>query len=317
MSVYVPYISIRPSRLTFYEKYESAFLKKSLAKSENQVNLKNNRPDPKLSKKAARRIKDAIDWLLFISADKRAYSEKHGRYYKFKVTFITLTLASEQIHDDRVIKSKLLNSFLTLAKAKWKVKHYLWRAEPQKNGNIHFHIVTDKFIPWFELRSVWNRIQNKLGYVDRYQVKHRDMSFNEYLIRNPVNVKYSRSKRLTAYKNGKACGWSNPNSTDIHSIIRIGNLSAYLSKYCTKKNDGREIKGDLWRLSYTLSKMKGLVTAVFSDLESEVGEFIEKFKKSFKRYDYCSVLYVNIYEIFKLPSKVIQSLLQEYVIQHI
>jgi len=317
MSVYVPYISVRPSRITFYEKYESSYTKSPLAKSRSEENLKENRPDPKLSKKAARRIKDAIDWLLFLAADKKAYSEKHGRYYKFKVTFITLTLSSSQIHDDRIIKSKLLNSFLTLAKTKWKVSKYLWRAEPQKNGNIHFHLITDRFIPWDELRDTWNRIQNKLGYVDRYQAKFRDMSFDEYLQNYPVTKFVSRSKRLTAWKNGQACGWSNPNSTDIHSVIRIGNLAAYLAKYCTKKSTGREILGDLWRLSYSLSNLKSAVTCVYSDLENEVGVIIEKYFKAFTKYSYCSVLYVSIYDVLKHPSKHIKTLLNEYVIQHI
>jgi hypothetical protein len=68
-----------------------------------------------------------------------------------------------------------------ILKQKYNVKLYLWVAEPQVNGNIHFHILIDKFIenvpePKYakvplELTKEWNRILDLYGYVAPYTQK--------------------------------------------------------------------------------------------------------------------------------------------------
>ena len=67
---------------------------------------------------------------------------------QYKLTFITLTLPSKQIHSDNEIKSKCLNQFLIELKKNHSVSRYIWKAEKQENNNIHFHIIADKFIKW-------------------------------------------------------------------------------------------------------------------------------------------------------------------------
>src|SRR5690554_5071199 len=62
------------------------------------------------------------------------------------LVFITLTLSSKQVHDDNFIKRNLLNNFIIYMGRKFDMKNYLWKAEKQKNGSIHFHIVTDVYI---------------------------------------------------------------------------------------------------------------------------------------------------------------------------
>lgn len=59
--------------------------------------------------------------------------------------------------------------------------------EFQGNGNLHYHIVTDTYIDYFLAQKIWNRIINKLGYVDVYTAKFSAMSLHDYI----DNVKYN------------------------------------------------------------------------------------------------------------------------------
>lgn len=95
-------------------------------------------------------------------------------------TFVTLTLPSAQRHTDREITSYCLNAFFAYARKYFKVRYFIWKKELQANGNLHYHIMCDRFIDHEYLRRAWNRIINKgqvkdvhypFNYVDRYHDK--------------------------------------------------------------------------------------------------------------------------------------------------
>lgn len=157
-----------------------------------------------LSIQAKRKIDKAIKYLIYMAHDKEVYSTKTKKRFTYKVGFITLTLSSAQIHTDKEIQDQLLHQFLVECKTKWKVSRYVWKAEYQRNGNIHFHILVDRYIPYQELRNCWNRIQNKLGYIDR-----------------------------AIYKNPSY----NYNSTDIHSLYKVNDVCKYITKYMSKSTE--------------------------------------------------------------------------------
>lgn len=312
---YIEYVSISPSRITTFGRLEPKRPKynenyESLSEAEKEK-LKLNRP-PRfkehsgiISKKAKRRMLKAIDWLLILSENKTVHSPSTKKKFKFKVSFITLTLASKQVHSDNEIKSELLNQFLVEARKKWNVDKYVWRAEKQKNGNIHFHIVVDKFIQYDRLRKVWNRIQNKLGYVDRYGDEQRVIHHSGFTFRKEYAKYWSYAKQKKAYHEGRACNWTNPNSTDIHSVTKVRNLSHYLGKYCSKNPEAKVcnvndenvsfchrrvndfdfstckiaveyedllVTGKSWGLSQTLSKMKNLILVRDSKINDDLRE---------------------------------------------
>lgn len=275
----IPCISVRPSYFTIYNQCASG-RSRSRAQYENEKNLRNNDHGGRISFKARKRISQGIDWLLYISSEQEFTHFKFKRKYRFKVNFITLTLASKQIHSDQIIKSELLNQLLIESKLKWNVTEYLWRAEPQRNGNIHFHILTNKFIPWSELRNTWNRIQDKLGYLQRSK-HYRD-------------------------------GWQ-PNSTDVHSVRKVKNLSAYLGKYCTKQSNVRKIEGNNWGLSQGLSRMKSGRDLRFNDIEREIRKVRDLMPEVIKEYEYATVFYISSEELKKIGCLSIVGILDEYV----
>ena len=342
----IPYVSINPTRLSFYRRPEG-YRGETRPRIENSYqNLSNNEHYGIVSGKAKYRIRTAIDWMIYLAKNKEYYHKRSKKHFSFKLTFITLTLASKQVHDDHTIKKELLNHFLVEARKKWHVDHYLWRAESQKNGNIHFHILTDRFIPWFELRKTWNRIQNKLDYIDEYAKKQRELHASGFHYRPELYQVWNYNQQYKAYKKGIEEGWQNPNSTDIHSIKRINNLSAYLSKYCTKNDidneklkthkqkiiefpqedntlvstrtmskllKNRAIQGKLWRLSQSLSKLKSAIDLCDSLVEDEFEKIKKVLPGSVKYYDYNTNIYLPVHVWSKIVNGVLYNILLDYV----
>lgn len=102
-------------------------------------------------------------------------------------SFITLTLPSKQTHTDKELTEFAINPFLSYCRKMWGVRYYIWKKELQKNGNLHFHLITDRYIRWDKLRETWNRIINRgkvdkcetpFDYVDRYTAKMRQRYAN-------------------------------------------------------------------------------------------------------------------------------------------
>lgn len=134
-----------------------------------------------LSRGAASLMKMSMGYLAEISTPKRckrnAFWDKFGNYhpaYEFTMlqSFITLTLSQKQFHDDKWIKQNMLKNFVDALMKRYPGLSYVWRAETQKNGNIHFHFVTDHFIPICYINFIWNKIQYHYGYLNKYLAKH-------------------------------------------------------------------------------------------------------------------------------------------------
>ena len=190
-------VSVRANRFSIYSHYYGDRNTSGIYSLQgNQARLRQNG----LSKKAGRNLKDAVDTLLTFASWKTVFVKESNTHFRYKVNFITLTLPSLQIHSDEEIVSKVLSPFLKAWSRRTKNLLYIWKAEIQDNGNIHFHITSNKFYHWRKLRTHWNNFVNRLNYVDN-----------------------STS--------------NDPNSTDVHSVKNIKNLSAYLSSYLLKKDN--------------------------------------------------------------------------------
>lgn len=252
-------LSVKPRTQTLYsallDTVTGEFIKgKKSISEESRKNLNKEKYQGFMSPNAIRRCRNAVDYFLYY-VDPLIMQGKN----RHKVGFVTLTLASKQIHSDNEIKSKLLNQLLVELRKHYSVDIYVWKAEKQKNGNLHFHILTDKFIPYKDLRERWNRIQNKLGYVDR-----------------------SVSK--------------NPNSTDIHTLYKdkkgsenINDVAMYIAKYMSKsenpdhldkeQKNKLKVEGRLWFVSQKISKICKGVTLFEDKFDSDALDVMEKIHK--------------------------------------
>lgn len=167
-------------------------------------------------------------------------------------TFVTLSLSSAQRHDDKFIKKNLLVRFIDKMRKAGKFKHYFWRAEPQKNGNIHFHLIVDAFIDYEYLRNQWNETQANYGYIEPYTKRQTEKYKNGFFIDYTMKRWDKKAKRSVlvspetqkkAYEFGVETGWTQPNSTDIRKIAKVYDLTSYLLKYFTK-NGKQETRGN-------------------------------------------------------------------------
>ncbi|OGN89035.1 MAG: hypothetical protein A2Z74_07485 [Chloroflexi bacterium RBG_13_46_9] len=283
----------RPYRLT-WDNDESHVSPSSLPEQ-----FINNKHQGRVSPIAAKKITRAIDYLVYLAQPKKLPHTLHGKGLKWKVNIVTLTLASTQIHSDNEIKSHLLEPFLNSCRQKWQITNYIWRAEKQKNGNLHFHLITDKFIPWNELRNVWNRHQQRLQYVTRYrehQITWHDKGFR---FRPELAKDWPLSKQRNAYEAGVVHDWNNPNSTDVHSLRRINNVRAYFIKYMTKQSQSGNIDGRLWGCSSSLVNLKGARNYSYGALENEIHHLM----KHSQTHTYSSEFFTSVY----FPSYLLQS----------
>lgn len=266
--IYIPHVTINPNYLVFWDKCITGY-------NYNSEGLKNNRHNGEMSAKASKRVRTIITWFAELTKDKlHKHQEKK---IKYRLTFVTLTLPTAQVDKDgeirvingnrltdEFIKRNLLNRFLQEMKRRYSVVNYFWRAEAQENGNIHFHITFDKFIFHAELRKIWNLICLDYGMIDEYRKRQKEffkdgfrMSENKYDTR-------TEEQQRAAYERGLSENFSNPNTTDIHSIYKIGNIAGYLSKYVSKNLKVYEFKSDEqpWKIKKELSKIEGFISLI-------------------------------------------------------
>jgi hypothetical protein len=259
--------------------------------------FRNNYHNGKISKTAERKISRAIDYLVYLSKYKRLPHTKNGKGLPFRLNFLTLTLSSEQIHTDHEIMLRLFSPFLQSLRQKWHVTNYIWRAERQASGSIHYHIITDKFIPWNELRNVWNRHQQNLGYITRYRNNQTLWHREGFRPRPELYKNWPLAKQLKAYREGIRHDWNSPNSTDVHSLKHISNVRAYFKKYMTKEGQNSDIQGRLWGCSSSLTKIEGARCDMYNAVDEEIGRLEKIASINVFRSDYFIVIWITIREL--------------------
>lgn len=179
---------------------------------------------------AKRRLRKAIDILVQKTPWRMTYNPITYKTFPFRLNFVTLTFSCEKIiHGDEAHKN-MIKPLLRKLRKKGDFS-YIWKAEFQSDedykgyqkkygGQLHYHFVTNTFIAWTELRREWNKLQRKNGYLKSYALKY---------------------------------GNYDPNSIDVHATYQVKNLSAYLSKYLSKK-PGKKHVGKTWDCSIDLKK---------------------------------------------------------------
>jgi hypothetical protein len=284
----------------------------------------NRKTNGKISMNARRKITKAVDYLLLMSKPQTQISNPRGKEVQFCLAFITLTLPSKQIHTDNEIKSKCLNQFLIELKTRHHISNYVWRGEKQKNGNIHFHIIVNKFVNWNDLRNRWNRIINKLGYVDRYRENQQAFHSTGFKFRPELSKNWDYEHQLKAYKEGARHDFKNPNSTDVHSIKKIRNLENYVCKYMTKNEDDPNNKttidsdhaeqiGRLWGCNIELSDIKGAQLIIDNEISEALGNVIKNVNPHKYNDTYFSVYYIDVHQLAEFSKDILFLRFAEYM----
>lgn len=319
----MPALSITPSRISMYPERTRAW-DSFLHDTKARTMPKSTKHNGELSKKAQNRIRQAINWLMLCSA-KRNIRLKGGKLIKgFQVSFVTLTLPTQQHHTHAEIKKKCLNNFLVQMRAKFGVQNYIWKMELQKNGNVHFHLSFDKYIHYSQIRKYWNQAINVLGYVDEYADKFGAMSEKHYIAYRLGQGASDIKAIKKAYSIGTAQNWRSPNSTDVKSVKNVENFASYMAKYMAKSQDMSEIDtsnesvtgkltGRLWFLSTSLSRLKSVKLSWNYDTKA-LWHRLKKAKNAFfAQYDWAASIYFN----FQSLSKSLRGVINEILISEV
>lgn len=214
----------------------------------------------KLSNHAKKRLQKAVTLLLQATPLTNVFDTKRQRYFKFHVAFVTLTVSSST----RLLSAKeahklLLKPFLLHAKRKWGVKLYVWKAELQKRGQIHYHITWDRWVHWQDIRDCWNKLQRQAGLL------------NEYF---------------------ETKGHYDANSTDVHSVRKVANLEAYLIKYIAKQESEKEATiGKVWDCSQSLKKCNYFSTYAYADEVDNLQKLVSSGEVRKVITDYCELYF--------------------------
>ena len=278
-----------------------------------------------ISEQARKSMQLKINWLYFMAKKKKKKSLSGKEIHNFKMNFITLTLASDQKHPTAEITSKIFNQFLTEIRQKYQITNFVWRLEFQKNGNVHYHIVTDCYTDYHIVNKIWNRCQDKLGYVQAYAKKHSMMSFSQYVASNPHNAKTDFQVLKKRYSFGRASNWQMPNSSDVKSVSNGKAINLYISKYFSKKqnahnacnpldNKENSLGMRLWFCSRSLSKMKTI-----SDYVESTGQdlffIISTAKDTFKVvHDFCTSYFYSFSNLWAEAKGFVHKMLYSYAI---
>ncbi|WP_447642436.1 MULTISPECIES: rolling circle replication-associated protein [Chitinophagaceae] len=146
---------------------------------------------------------------------------------KTRFPFLTLSFISG-VSDRAGVKC--LNKFLTAIRKEIKGFQYVWVAERQENGNIHFHLVLNTQLD-----------------VKRYNALWVIQQYNEGII----NEKYSFDDVMNHWKAGTMQKILNP--LDIRWAKSVGGVVAYLTKYVTKNK--AEFQCSCWHCSRGVSQL--------------------------------------------------------------
>lgn len=258
-NAYIPFVQVRHNCLLVYDVPIVRECRASMME-----NMGGKRAySGEMTEHGRRRILKSVDLLLQKSPTRRIYNPVRGGEHDFRINFVTLTIADERNRTAREGYDTCLKPFLRTARRKWGVEDYIWKAELQNRGQLHYHLTTNKFIHLDEIRTTWNSLQKKAGYLDSYARKHRHF---------------------------------NPNSTDVHAVWKVRNLGAYLGKYIaknvSKNEETAKLNGKIWDCSNTL-KIDRFSTELTQDMREELEDAAQHGQAKITHLEHCTIIHLT------------------------
>lgn len=212
----IPYLQVRSDGVLFYEVSERPRVINS------QPMLKQKAYSGKLTSHSQRRIMRSVDILLQRSPNHRIWNPVVEKHHDFRIGFATLTIPTHRVVKASHGHKNLLQPFLRTARRKWGIEDYIWKAELQERGQLHYHITWNRFVEFTRIRDEWNKLLRKNRLSDEFAARY---------------------------------GHFNPNSTDIHAVWKVRNLKAYLAKYIAKDEQNKtRLDGKIWDASKSLKR---------------------------------------------------------------
>jgi hypothetical protein len=206
----IPVMQLRDGYILVY--YEQLFTRGWSNKFQNRMQLikvKEKAYSGDITQGARKRMAKAVTLMSQIVKPVWMINPVNNRPTPHRFSFVTLTVASGQLLTAREGYDLLLQHFLQWLRRTKNVELYVWKAEFQKRGQLHYHLVFPDWIHYAEIRAKWNELQKKAGLLDEYAKKY---------------------------------GHFNPNSTDIHETKGVHNMKAYIMKEMGKSANANKLR---------------------------------------------------------------------------
>lgn len=194
---FVTCFQVRYNSVVLWDQWQGAKPGRKL--SDEPVPLHKTAYSGDITEGSRKRLKRCLDLLLQLSPRHYETNPATKRRMLFQLAFITLTVSSKRIISHREAHKTCLARFTRYLRSLGAT--YIWKAELQKSGQIHYHITINKTIHHADIREKWNSFQKDAGYLQEFEQEH---------------------------------GHDNPNSTDIHAVATVRDLQAYICKYISK-----------------------------------------------------------------------------------
>lgn len=260
---YYPTFQIRSKSIIYYNRFEFNGKSQKLLNLKIQATqqlLESVKYSGQVTSGSKKRLTKAISLLIQSTKPRWIKNPVTKKSQYFQLSFITLTIPNQdKAKDAKFTHKNLLEPMLRVLRRRHQLKSYVWKAELQANGSVHYHLTSDIWINHTELRNEWNAILTKNGLLDGY---------------------YSEN------------GNYNANSTDIHSVKKVKNMEAYLVKYVTKEyQNSVALNGKVWDCSRNLKASKYWTIEACGHYEDKINKEIEK-----KNVSYYSTENFTIYQ---------------------
>lgn len=199
-------VSVMQMRHNSVVMYEESLYSKRYCNNRNVYRwkkLNQNQYSGMMTVGVRKRMTKALNVMLQVIKPQTLMNPVTKRLMHHKLSFITLKISQEGITGRQAYDNVFCHFLDWLTRTK-KVEHYVWKLE---GGLTHYHITTPAFIHYQEIQDTWNAFQRKAGYLDAY---------------------------------AQEFGHFKPNSTDIHEVLGITDLAAYIVKAFAKSLEAAE-----------------------------------------------------------------------------
>lgn len=204
----------------------------------------------------AKRIRRTVDIMLQRSPLQTVWNPITQRVNTFRLTFVTLTISARRLIDPRDCYRFGLAKFLDWMR-KTGSNTYIWKAELQARGQVHYHITTNTFIRYDYIKNRWNAIQRAAGWLNEYHAEKGH--------------------------------WS-PNSTDIHAVSKVNRIDLYLAKYLAKSPGQGFGKGKVWGCSQDLQGARYFSDELSTTTEANLNAICQKGSTKVIKTDHCTII---------------------------
>lgn len=246
---------------------------------------------------AKKRLTRCVELMLMATKKTWIYNKYKKKHFPFQVGFLTLTIYSpERNITGKESHKAVLEPFLLWLRRKHGVKMYLWKAELQERGQVHYHLLLDTWIDKLDIQDEWNRLQVNAGYLDMaaYQKKFG----HDYVPSTKIHALYKK-KNVTGYiKKVVAVEMKNRKAAVMAELGYSGGVTPEMAKTIQNR---LSVHGKVWDCSINLKSNSYFTTVADNAYVDHLHDLIDQ--------KLCHVTYTDTCTIFTLYKQASENIL--------